>query len=655
MRSLTVLRQKSPRSKSTFPTALRRLGAALVGVALGFGLVGCGVGATVLPGNLPPVGGGAGIAIVTFDTVDGVLGRVYEKHIETSGTTPPIIACTILTGALPPGLTVVTGEDFTPADVTDDDECIITGTPTTLGTFGFVLEGRDSALISSTDEEDFTITIRQEFQITSFDVVDAVAGRDYFKAFKVFTNLSNNPTPTEIASTERGNGPIVACNILGLPANMSFTCVPDGTGLAVDVTLFNSGVLAASGPLALTIEITDSDIVQTARVVVVGRPLSNATTSPSFAVGFTIRAEFTITSAVPLLPEGTQTGPYNQVVSVTTNLTDNANDVGQAGESGNGPVTDCVINGLPTNLSSSFVLTGGGTGCDITIDGGTITDLIGLYTLSLVVSDSDILQAAAIVVNLSSQVQNPTLNVNGPLAFTLSTVDAGTTNACTGGTFADASNVAPDAVLGRTYGGPARCDLLFTATGGSGPMVWTQNSVGFLVCTIESINPSDNRLLRCNSAGAGASGATFALDVEVTDNNSTNVTQDVNTHTSHTLNVRAALTLTPATATANAPPPGVQSRTYGDTGAGFTALVYNAANGLAPFVFTLPASVGAPAVNGVPANVACVSAATSATCSSGVNPVTAAVGNYPFTVTVNDTQNDTTPSGNAPVARSIDI
>ena len=165
--------------------------------------------------------------------------------------------------------------------------------------------------------------------------------------------------------------------------------------------------------------------------------------------------------------------------------------------------------------------------------------------MTLTVTDSPIPEGGSDVVLAGLQTQNFNLIVQPTGTITVTTVNAGATTACTGGTFNDvAGNALPAAVNGRTYGGPGRCDVLFQITNGAGPFTWTITSIpAYLTCTQEPTGGAQGdrrRRLRCNSAGAGATADATPLDVEVADNNGVTTASDVNGHVVHTIAVNVS-------------------------------------------------------------------------------------------------------------------
>jgi hypothetical protein len=136
--------------------------------------------------------------------------------------------------------------------------------------------------------------------------------------------------------------------------------------------------------------------------------------------------------------------------------------------------------------------------------------------------------------------------------------------------------------------------------------------------------------------------------------------------TAITLQVDPALALSIDATSVDPPTFGVVNRTYGNTGGGFKALVYDVSGGLGTYTFnfTNAGTVTAPPAAGsfgVPKPVACtMSSATMATCTGGAGLISATAGAYPFKISVTDAANAATPNGTssnttASISRTITI
>jgi large repetitive protein len=99
-------------------------------------------GQYIAPG---PTGAISGVPVIfTTDLASGVIGTPYLVNFLASGGTPSY-TFTLSSGTLPPGCSLSSGG-------------VLSGTPTTLGTFTFVLLVTDANGITNTGSFDVTIT-----------------------------------------------------------------------------------------------------------------------------------------------------------------------------------------------------------------------------------------------------------------------------------------------------------------------------------------------------------------------------------------------------------------------------------------------------------------------------------------------------------------
>jgi len=351
------------------------------------------------------------------------------------------------------------------------------------------------------------------------------------------------------------------------------------------------------------------------------------------------------------------------------------------GEAPDTPATFTASGGLGLTTGYTFAnvvgLTMPGAGfpdtiaCNPTVPGGevlacstnasTITAATGTYMPFVDVDDAANDTTPDSVTAGTTASVTVDLDVVAAMMFTLVTADAATTMACTGGTFADTTGDAPDAVTGRTYGdpggggaGPPDCDLLFQVTGGRAPYAWNTNSAAPapIACAQEG---ADNEFFRCNSAGGGVSGGTSTLGVDVTDTGSStlgplNVFIDDQGHGGHMINVRdefASLTITPAGA--GGAQDGVTGRPYGTpTGSQDLVISFPVNTGIGPVTMTPDenTTAGQSAAQGFPNDLDCVQTIDrQIECTTGAGVITDPAALYMPVVTGDDTGNDTTPAG----------
>jgi hypothetical protein len=205
----------------------------------------------------------------------------------------------------------------------------------------------------------------------------------------------------------------------------------------------------------------------------------------------------------------------------------------------------------------------------------------------------------------------------------------------------------PDAVAGRTYGSPARTDLIFTVPTGAGLAPITMTGTGFPT-PIACPTTNGTQQLNCNSANSVVSGATSTGVITAADTANaatpaaTTSTDPGSQRTTDTINVRAALSLAPpggSLATAVVGRSWGQGTTCGAGGSGScAAAVYAVANGLGGY--------SAGPVTAGPLSCAFTSTGTftgNYTCSSG-SVANSTPGAF-VALTVSDTANSTTPSG----------
>ncbi|HXE74717.1 MAG TPA: hypothetical protein VNN18_03635 [Candidatus Xenobia bacterium] len=477
------------------------------------------------------------------------------------------------------------------------------------------------------------------FLITTSTLEDGVINRSYSKAI----------------DTVGGTPPVTSCSIVAgaLPGGMGVA--PSGSQCIL------SGTPSASGTFFFTLRADDSST-----------PVARNDTQDFTLV---IRQEYSLTTPAPdPLPTGVEDRAYNFAFTVMTNTVQGPDDVGEAGEFGNGPLSNCVVTGLPAGMTS-MVSNLTANSCTVTLGG---TPNIGLmagsmpmaFSLTLEVTDTSIGGS-----NVPARTATQTaidLVINPPMAFTLITSDPATTNPCTGGTFNDAfgGGQAPQAVNGRTYGAPSGCDLLFTASGGNTPYTWTNLSGAAdpdpFFCVQSGVN---GEFFTCNSANGNITtlGNTATnLTVQVQDTANAAVAQgtqstDVNGHASHVIFVNNALAV--VSDLGNTLPPAVQGSPYGEapgapatfTATGGTCVA--TINGSC--MFSTAASIGAPGP-AFPTTIACaMNASPNAnrfSCATSASTITGTPGTYMPTVNVVDVPNDTTPAGApAMVTVSLDV
>ncbi len=611
------------------------------------GMMSCGMGTTELPSTTQP-GGPGFLSITTPQLVDGVEGLSYVATINTSGGSGVITSCIIISGSLPPGFA---------APAPRGSECILTtnGDPIIqAGQFTFTLQAGDSSTPQRTDRRLYSLTIRNPFTVRAYSMPDGIMGRSYTRTFLVTTDLVNNHGISLVGSSQAGNGPITACSISGLPAAFTAaggaaTCAPDATGVNTLVTMMAPAGSLPPGIYTFSLSITDSPLYannQPFPVVPSG--------TETFTNTLTVRNEFAITQeslADGVVGRTFGVAPLSQPAQTSLLAVAPPSNSGQSGETGNGPLTSCSLAVAPANPGISILVDPANRSRCLLTSAAPLT-ASGTYSVTLTATDTPITDPASpnqIVVPQNTITKTFTWVVNPPLMFSLN-FDSG----------ANQPGQAPDAVVNRTYGAPARSSLLVTATDGLSTTTGLSITVvGTLPAGVTCATPTPNpqppapsATLTCSSNGqpvGGSPGSTsFTVTVSDPGNPATpggSTSTDVNGHASHSIRIDAPLGL--RVNLGDPLPLAIQNRGYGVQL--FSPILYIASGGLGGYSFSTPAPSSTPAA-AFPQGFACTQGTGSAlnTFSCSASRVTATPSSTPYgpiPVTVDDTANATTPDG----------
>ena len=652
-----------PRSAATPHTKILRMGkvcaAGLLIAALGV-LSACTSGSSGLPPGLQIPSTGS-LTLITTSLPDAVAGRTYTVYVVFSGGTAPY-GCSA--SGLPASLMIGATSTTVPAGATNNlgaAACLISGTPAAAGANSVSLTITDSG--SPQQHLNLTgvaLNVRPELAFTAANFPMGVGGRTYGAGGPSAAAPNMAPVATTNLATPAGNAPLTSCTLSGafVSSNPGVTASPALAGNAMGCPVMTSmgmtlSAVAVQTTSAVVFTAMDTPIVDpfTGLTAVPAGMVSNTTQMAPVAYSVTVNPALTLavdaaSAAVNPAPNGVHGRTYG---NTGAGFKDLAFDAAQglppyvfgAVSSIGSPGT-----GVPAAVTCSMT---SATKEECTSGAAAVTASAGAYTFSISLNDT----ANSAVPSASTSGTQPaaipgSITIRNSLAVSL-----------------PSPNPVTPAVNGRPYGTPAGSqDLIYTVAAGEGLPTVSIMGAGFpgpITCPTQ-MNAADSTLtLTCNSSNNPVIGATATGTITVTD--AANATtpaataaSDPSSQRMDQITVNAALTLAidVNSAAVNPAPAAVMGRSYGNTAAGFKDLAFDASGGLPAYTFGLPATINAPGT-GVPTAVACTATSgTKAECTSGASTVTAAIGAYSFSITLNDTANATTPnastSGTQPAA-----
>ncbi len=313
-----------------------------------------------------------GFAITTTSVPNGIVGTPYSQTIGVvGGTSPYAFSLAPNSGPLPPPLTInpTTG--------------VISGTPTTAGTYPFTVQVKDSSSPQLVMTQALSITIYTELSFPAPAVPNGVVGTPYTISLGV-----SGGTASYNWSISAG----------ALPSCLSLASATTTSGTN---SISGTPVTGCVGAFSFTVKVTDSSVpaqVQTQ------------------ALSGTIYAGLTfLTTSLPNDVVGT---PYSQAVTVA---------------GGTGPYTWSVSAGaLPTCLSLASLTTTSGTN---TLAGTPVNGCAGLASFTLKVVDSSSPQ--------QSKTQAFSFNIYTALAFPVVTLPGGAVGTAYSGTLSVSGGTEP--------------------------------------------------------------------------------------------------------------------------------------------------------------------------------------------------------------------
>jgi hypothetical protein len=367
--------------------------------------------------------------ITTTTLPNGSLGTPYNQTLTATGTTP--ITWSQTGGDLPNGLTLSTNG-------------VISGTPTTAGTFSFTAKATNSA---GSNSKTLSITIAIPPVITTNDLPSGTTGTSYNQTLAVTGTtpitwsvssgslpngltlsassgvISGNPTTagtfnfTVKATNSAGSDTKALSIIIYAPPVITTTSLPNGgTGVAYNQTLTATGTTPitwsiASGDLPNGLNLSENGVIS-------GTPTAagtfNFTVKATNSVGNNTKALSIKILTPPVittttLPNGTKGTTYNQTLAATGEA------ITWSKESGNLP------NGL--NLSASGVISGTPTTSGTFNFTVKVTNIAGSATkaLSITIVAPPIITTTTLPDGIIGKEYNKTLAADGdtPITWTI--------------------------------------------------------------------------------------------------------------------------------------------------------------------------------------------------------------------------------------------
>lgn len=620
--------------------------------------------------------------------LDGVAARSYTRTFtvttnlqnhtgssiisSTEAGNGPITQCVI--SGLPTGFASGGGSASCAADATGVNVTVVMRAPPgTLGTgvYPFSISVTDSPISStgqagvvapaSTATIQPSLVVRQEFSLTQAALEEGVQGRTYGVAplaQGVTTNtVAAAPAVESGQAAELGNGPLTSCSLTVSPADPALSVSVDPKDPA-RCLLTISAAVAAAGTYTVTVSATDNPILDPASPGAVVVPANTRQEQLTWMVAQPISYSLNFDSAqgqTGQVPSAVQNRSYGSAPKSPLVLTASgglsASDGLSIALSGSVPAgIICATpqpNPQPPGLTAQLTCTS---------SGNTVSASPGTASFSVTASDAG--NSATPPGSISSDALGHTshaLTVEAPLGLAPSISDP-----------------LPPAVSGRSYAVAPSTPLVYTASGGLGgyhfstPPDVANPGAAFPQGVACTMGPT---MLTCSASAITAVGsATPYGPVPVTlDDTANQTTPDgatsspvTTTTVNRTLLVNPPLAITPSGSASPGPPAGVVGRTYGSTG--FSPLVYTVTGGDPPYTITPIPSLAVPATNGFPAPVSCVvgnapgqtTPNDQITCASA-SGVSAAVGSYPFTVSVTDAGSGGTAPASTSLSQSVMI
>src|SRR5581483_3182680 len=397
----------------------------------------------------------APLSITTTSLPSGTVGKTYSTTLKAAGGTPPY-SWTVSAGSLPPGLAL------------NATSGILSGTPTSSGTFTPTIQVTDTSSPKLTASKPFTITIQggTALTITTTSLPGGKVGTAYSSTVKASggvlpytwsiisgthpTGLSLGATSGTISGTPSASGSftftiqVADSSAPQMKASKPFTVVIQSNGLTIITTSLPAGtkgtpysatVVASGGTLPYRWSIISGSLPTG---LTLGASTGTISGTPTVPASFTFTIQVTDSSTTKLKASAVFTVPIFGLVISTTSLPDATQGAFYAttvlASGGTLPYTWSIISG---SLPSGLALTASNG-----LIAGTPT-ASGAFTFTIQVADSSTPQQTA------TQVLTLTVVPSG-LAITSAAPNVGT--------------------IGALY------NFVFVATGGTPPYSWSISS-----------------------------------------------------------------------------------------------------------------------------------------------------------------------------------
>ncbi len=175
----------------------------------------------------------AAVTLVLSNPPGATVNTPYSGTVGVAGGTGPY-TCQLITGPLPPGLTL-------------GANCVITGTPTTVGSYPVVVKGTDSGNPSKSGQGPVTITVSATPLTISPTLPNATVGTPYTATIGVSGGLPPYGCSLVAGTLPAGLSLSPACVVSGTPT------VADSVILSVKATDASTPSETATGPVGLTV------------------------------------------------------------------------------------------------------------------------------------------------------------------------------------------------------------------------------------------------------------------------------------------------------------------------------------------------------------------------------------------------------------------